>query len=653
MKQEIHTLGAAPVRVVTLNTAVVGTGAAGYNAALRLLDFGQDDVAIVTEGVDMGTSRNTGSDKQTYYKMNLCGDYPDSPAAMARDLFAGRCVDGDIALVEAAQSVQCFMNLVEAGVPFPMNRYGEYVGYKTDHDPCARATSVGPLTSKMMTEQLQKRTEARNIPVFDGYVVVAVIKDASGNACGLLTLNRAAADDTAERFVLFNCRNVVYATGGPAGIYADSVYPFGHSGSSGVAFEAGVRGRNLTEWQYGLASTAPRWNVSGTYMQVLPRFVSVDADGTEHEFLGEYFRTAGECLSMVFKKGYEWPFDSRKALTGSSVIDLLVYREQVLRGRKVYLDFRTNPFGADEIDYASLTDEARGYLENAQACFGTPIDRLLHMNAPAVELYRSKGVDITRERLEIAVCAQHSNGGLSIDLWWQTNVPHFFAAGEVAGSHGVYRPGGSALNAGQVGSLRAAQYIARREAGPALPDAAFCEAALPVLEAHRTLAAQIVGDGDTAGALLGQTAARMSAVGGPIRDTEKMRAALAEVQELFAHFAERVRVPSGAGLMRAYRLRDVLIAQATVLSAMLDYTQHGGRTRGSALYTDPAGEKPAHMEELFRFVADRHEFDGETQEITWHPAGCESLWRPVHPLPEGGGFFENVWRGYRENGNVE
>ena len=62
-----------------------------------------------------------------------------------------------------------------------------------------------------------------------------------------------------------------------------------------------------------------------------------------------------------------------------------------------------------------------------------------------------------------------------------------------------------------------------------------------------------------------------------------MRAALQAVQELFRHFAERVRVPSADGLMRAYRLRDVLIAQSTVLFAMIDYTEHGGRSRGSAL----------------------------------------------------------------------
>ena len=651
MKKEWFDFRGTPAEIVSLNTAVVGSGAAGYNADLRLKEAGQPDVAGVTEGVRMGTSRNTGSDKQTYYKLNLCGDVPDSPAAMARDLFAGRCVDGDLALCEAALSARCFFNLCEAGVPFPVNRYGEYVGYRTDHDPRARATSAGPLTSKLMTERLEQRVREKRIPVFDGYVVVSILKDTSGRACGLLALRRARAESEDARFALFNCRNIVYAVGGPAGIYGDSVYPFGHSGASGVAFEAGAAGRNLTEWQYGLASTSPRWNVSGSYMQVLPRFLSVDPDGTEHEFLADYYGDRGRCLSMVFRKGYEWPFDSRKAVDGSSVIDLLVYRERVLRGRRVYLDFRTNPFGLPDVDYASLAEDARSYLESAQACFGTPIDRLRRINAPAVELYRSKGVDLERERLEIALCAQHSNGGLAVDLWWRTNVPGLFAAGEAAGTHGVYRPGGSALNAGQVGSLRAAQYIARHGGAP-LPAEEFAGIALPALEAHRSLARAVIGGPDTAGKLLHAAASRMSAAGGPIRDVCGMRKALAQAEDLLAHFAERVRVPSAAGLMRAYRLRDVLLCQRTVLYAMLDYAAHGGKSRGSALYPSARGEKAERLEELFRFEPDRGGLDAQIQEVTVAAGGCRAVWRPVHPIPEGGGFFENVWRGYRKNGNV-
>lgn len=49
-----------PVYVV--HTIVIGSGAAGLNAALQLRVNGIEDVLIVTEGLQMGTSLNTGSD---------------------------------------------------------------------------------------------------------------------------------------------------------------------------------------------------------------------------------------------------------------------------------------------------------------------------------------------------------------------------------------------------------------------------------------------------------------------------------------------------------------------------------------------------------------------------------------------------------------
>ncbi len=651
MTESVLVIGKRPCRVVSLNTVIVGTGAAGFNAALRLRDYGQDDIAIVTEGVEMGTSRNTGSDKQTYYKMNLCGDFADSPRAMAEDLFRGKAVDGDIAYAEAALSVPCFIRLAELGVPFPVNRYGEYVGYKTDHDPRARATSAGPLTSRLMTEALERAVGRAGIRIFDGCMAVSVVKK-DGEAVGLLCLDLSRAADEEGRFLLFRAKNIVYATGGPAGIYADTVYPCGHSGASGVAFEAGVRGKNLTEWQFGLASVNPRWNVSGTYMQVLPRFVSVDADGTEREFLAEYFSSPEECLSMVFKKGYEWPFDCRKALEGSYVIDLLVYRERVLRGRRVFLDFRSNPFGMEDLPYDALREEAREYLKNAGACFGTPIERLTHMNAPAVELYQSKGVDITKEMLEIALCAQHNNGGLDINLWWETNVPHLFAAGEVAASHGVYRPGGSALNAGQVGSMRAAQYIAYRGTGEPIGEAEFTAAAAGPLAYHRALTQSMLTGEDTASEIMRRAAARMTKYGGAIRDPEQIAAALTETERDLANFADTVRVASPGQLRTAYRLRDMLISQRMYLTAMREFPAHGGGSRGSAIYSDAGGACPPGFDDSFRFRLDDGALDGSVQLVSYGENECGVSWRPVRPLPEGGGFFENVWRAYRENKNI-
>ena len=217
MKKSTIKVNGKSVKVYIAGAAVVGTGAAGYAAAMYLYEHGATDVVMITEGVLCGTSRNTGSDKQTYYKLSLAGSAADSPADMAKDLFAGGSVDGDVALAEAANSVSCFMRLASLGVAFPTNRYGEYVGYKTDHDPRARATSVGPLTSKVMTEALEARVTSLRIPVLNHWLVVEILKH-EDHVVGLLAWNKAQGE-----YVLLSCPNIVWATGGPAGIYGDSV----------------------------------------------------------------------------------------------------------------------------------------------------------------------------------------------------------------------------------------------------------------------------------------------------------------------------------------------------------------------------------------------------------------------------------------------
>ena len=63
-----------------LNTLIIGSGASGLAAAVRLDAQGVKNIAIYTEGLGMGTSINTGSDKQTYCERDLMqidiGDMP-------------------------------------------------------------------------------------------------------------------------------------------------------------------------------------------------------------------------------------------------------------------------------------------------------------------------------------------------------------------------------------------------------------------------------------------------------------------------------------------------------------------------------------------------------------------------------------------------
>ncbi|HKM32815.1 MAG TPA: FAD-binding protein, partial [Oscillospiraceae bacterium] len=429
---------APKIPISRCTVAIVGTGAAGYNAALCLKSLGVTDIIMVSEGKLCGTSRNTGSDKQTYYKISQGGAELDSVRQMAQTLFDGGSMHGDIALVHSALSARGFYKLVELGVPFPFNRFGEYAGYKTDHDPARRGSSIGPLTSKVMTEQLERAVG--DVKLMDGYRVARIFTD-NGSCKGLLLVSIATGELTA-----INASSVIFATGGPAHIYAQSVYPHSQTGATGIALAAGTKGANLGEWQYGLASTEFRWNVSGTYQQVLPRYISTDQNGgDEREFIADYYSSNEQMLENIFRKGYQWPFDAKRT-EGSSRIDLLVYNETVIHGRRVYMDFTRNPSCIGEQlspSYENLSDEVSSYLQSSGALFGTPIERLAHMNPQAIEIYASNGIDLYSQPLEVAVCAQHNNGGLAGNLWFESNIKRLFPVGEVAGSFGAARPGGS------------------------------------------------------------------------------------------------------------------------------------------------------------------------------------------------------------------
>src|SRR5512135_3452558 len=95
-----HVQGEGSIPCTWVHTLVIGSGAAGLNAAVQLVRNGVRDVLIITEGLSKGTSINTGSDKQTYYKLSLCGSEGDSPRAMADSYLSGGSMHGDLALVE-------------------------------------------------------------------------------------------------------------------------------------------------------------------------------------------------------------------------------------------------------------------------------------------------------------------------------------------------------------------------------------------------------------------------------------------------------------------------------------------------------------------------------------------------------------------------
>jgi len=646
----------------SLNTLIVGSGAAALNAAVRLHALGVTDIALATESWEGGTSRNAGSDKQTYYKLSLSAGAADAPRLMADDLIRGGSMHGDIAFAEASGSLRAFFHLVELGVPFPHDRFGSYPGYKTDNDPLQRATSAGPLTSKLMVERLAAEVERRGIKVFKTLPVIALLTEDSGGGkrvIGAVGLDPAAAAAPHHGLTLFNCRNIVLGTGGPAGIYAASVYPESQTGSHGLAFEAGATAHNLTESQFGLASVKFRWNLSGTYQQALPRYFSTAADGSgEQPFLNGFFPNMGALASAVFLKGYEWPFDSNKIRGGgSSLIDLLVYRETAGRGRRVFIDFTRNLEGdrrTGSFSLDALSPEARSYLERSGALLDTPLERLKKMNPPAYELYRDNGIDLAREPLEIAVCAQHANGGFRTNIWWESDVGRLFPVGEVCGTHGVRRPGGSALNAGQVGSLRAALYIARRCGEGPRGAAEFASAAGPQVRARLAAAEGFLGRGEAGESDMSRIVSElrhgMSLHGGHVRSSGGVAGEASRAWTRLARLRESAGVRRPEDLAAAFKAFDLGLTSAVFLEAMREYLRRGGRSRGSYIILDPGGEKPCPaLEDYWRFSLETEDSSVGRNILEVRYEGGTRVsrnWVAVRPVPSEESWFETAWNEY-------
>jgi succinate dehydrogenase/fumarate reductase flavoprotein subunit len=623
-----------------MDALIVGSGAAAYNAAVHLYDKGVTNFALVTENRLWGTSRNTGSDKQTYYKVSCAGREGDSPRSMAETLFNGGSMDGDTALCEAAHSLEEFFHLAAIRVDFPHNTYGEFAGYKTDHDPLQRASSIGPYTSKKMTEQLEREATMRGVRVIDKTRVVKILHDEkAARVYGVFCLVNN------EDFAVYLAKNVIFATGGPAGLYRNTVYPLSQFGASGILAREGVNFSNITEWQYGIGSVKFHWNLSGSYQQVIPRYIAVDDKGGEEEFLCNYFSTIGNLGRAVFLKGYEWPFDPLKiAGEGSSTVDYALYREKHLKGRRIYLDFIHNPAGSDSIgafDPAAIGGAACAYLANSNALQATPLERLKRLNPPAYEIYLSQGIDLAKEYLEIDILPQHHNGGAEVTIWWETSLAHLFAIGECAGTHGIKRPGGSALNSGQVGGLRAASFIAGRY----LKDDVYFDHPRVVLERAcgeiKNFEKEFEGMGRGASNLndlLIRVQELNAAWASFIRSREGIEKSLNALNAL-----EQEPLVCGGDLQQLFQLKETLLLSRLLHEAIFYYIGMNGKSRGSCLIVKdtadgiPAGEPETDPDyrDMILITALR---DGRVV----------NRLRPVRPVPESNTWFEEVWRAYRE-----
>jgi hypothetical protein len=317
-----------------------------------------------------------------------------------------------------------------------------------------------------------------------------------------------------------------------------------------------------------------------------------------------------------------------------------------------------NPMGGPgfaTFEISRICPEAKEYLQKSHALQATPMERLVCLNPRSIDLYRDHGIDLAHERLEIAVCAQHNNGGLRANHWWESNIRHLFPVGEVNGTHGVYRPGGAALNAGQVGGLRAAMFIAAQYQ-PAAPDVASfascieCQLAGILERITRWFKAGDHPGGKKHSEFALEIRRRMSRHGAHIRNPRDIPSVIEDARRVMKEAEAHLYVDQRWEIPAAFKTLELALTHVFYLEAIGEYINKGGQSRGSYLIPTPDGDQScAGIGDNWRFTITEEEafVNRHVLELAIDSEyRIHKTWVPVRPIPAVDDWFENVWRDY-------
>jgi hypothetical protein len=244
---------------------------------------------------------------------------------------------------------------------------------------------------------------------------------------------------------------------------------------------------------------------------------------------------------------------------------------------------------------------------------------------------------------------------LRANHWWESNIRHLFPVGEVNGTHGVYRPGGAALNAGQVGGLRAAMFIAAQYP-PAPPDVASFASCVEFQLAGilGRIARWFKGAAHPGGKKYSEFALeirqRMSRHGAHIRNPRDIAGAIADARRALEEADTQLCVAQRREMPAAFKTLELALTHVFYLEAIGEYINKGGQSRGSYLIPTPDGDQScAGIGDNWRFSITEEEafVNRHVLELAIDPEHrIHKKWVPVRPIPAADDWFENVWRDY-------
>ncbi len=379
---------------------IIGSGAAGLRCAIEAYDSGTKDLILLgkCKRGDAHTVLATGGINAALATMDL----PDSWLIHAADTLreGEEIADYRDVVFMCRDAPRAVMELVGWGARFHREKDGRLTQRFFGAHTYRRTCFYGDQTGKEMIRVLIAQVTKRKIRIRENIYIFSLLKD-KGRIAGALGIDL----DRGE-FVLFRAKAVVLAAGGYTKVYSrSSSRAYENQGDgAGLALELGV---DLVDMEM------VQFHPTG---MVYPK----EAEGV---LVTEAVRGEGGVLLNSKLERFMKRYDPKRLELGPR--DLV--------SRAVY----------NEIQEGTGTKHGGVWLDITSMPKSKILDRLPKIYA---QFKQFVGIDISKDRMEVAPTAHYTMGGVDVSLQGETSIKGLFAVGETVGKiHGANRLGGNSL----------------------------------------------------------------------------------------------------------------------------------------------------------------------------------------------------------------
>jgi succinate dehydrogenase / fumarate reductase flavoprotein subunit len=380
---------------------VIGGGSAGLRAAIAAYDAGAN--VLIVSGSKRGDPHTTLARGGINAALGTM-DPEDNWMIHAIDTLREGEFIADYEKVEVLckNAPDAIMELVNWGARFHREKDGRLTQRFFGAHTYRRTVFYGDLTGQEIIRVLMEQVNQRKIKMIDNVYIMKLLKsDNDGDVNGAL-----GVDIENKEFVIFECKSLILAAGGYTRLYPVSSSRIFENYGEGVAlaYEAGADLVDMEMVQFH--PTGMVWPEKAVGMLATE---AIRGEG------GILLNSKGE----RFMKNYD---PERMELAPRDVVARANFNE-IISGRGT-------EHGGVWLDVTHLRKEVIQ-------------DRLPTMYEQFQEL---DGIDISKEKMEVAPTAHYSMGGVIVDIKCRTKIKGLFAVGEVISQiHGANRLGGNSL----------------------------------------------------------------------------------------------------------------------------------------------------------------------------------------------------------------